>query len=126
MRNKDHSNSASGPDYFGFTSSTIAKLIQDLPNADKCKNYRWQKVIINIKIYIHNTIRININDINNFSILLILLIYILFCLLFFISLFFFLFLIFYFFKFYKNNKYNKKIKIKIKIKKKKKKICYFN
>lgn len=43
MRNKDHSNSASGPDYFGFTSSTIAKLIQDLPNADKCKNYRWQK-----------------------------------------------------------------------------------
>jgi len=43
MRNKDHSNSASGPDYFGFTSSTIAKLIQDLPNADKCKNYKWQK-----------------------------------------------------------------------------------
>jgi chemotaxis protein histidine kinase CheA len=43
MRNKDHSNSASGPDYFGFTSSTIAKLIQDLPNARKCKNYKWQK-----------------------------------------------------------------------------------
>jgi len=43
MRNKDHSNSASGPDYFGFTSSTIAKLIQDLPNAKKCKNYKWQK-----------------------------------------------------------------------------------
>ena len=56
MRNKDHSNSASGPDYFGFTSSTIAKLIQDLPNAKKCKNYKWQKVIrINIFRFFFNS-----------------------------------------------------------------------
>jgi len=63
MRNKDHSNSASGPDYFGFTSSTIAKLIQDLPNADKCKNYRWQKVINKIiyDIFTYYTFYIFIN-----------------------------------------------------------------
>ena len=28
IRNKEHSNSASGPDYFGFTQPTIRKLIQ--------------------------------------------------------------------------------------------------
>lgn len=34
---------ASGPDYYGFTHATIAKMIQDLPGADKCKNYIWQE-----------------------------------------------------------------------------------
>ncbi|CAG8587177.1 3642_t:CDS:2 [Diversispora eburnea] len=39
IRQRDHSNSASGPDYFGFSQATIRKMIQDLPNASKCKNY---------------------------------------------------------------------------------------
>lgn len=43
IRNREHSNSASGPDYYGFTHATIAKMIQDLPNADQCENYVWQK-----------------------------------------------------------------------------------
>jgi hypothetical protein len=42
LRNRDHSNSASGPDYFGFSNSLIAKIIQDLPNADHCVNYHMQ------------------------------------------------------------------------------------
>ncbi|KAL1923632.1 uncharacterized protein VTP21DRAFT_8612 [Calcarisporiella thermophila] len=42
IRNRGHSNAASGPDYYGFTHPTIAKMIQDLPNADKCRNYIWQ------------------------------------------------------------------------------------
>ncbi|KAJ3275418.1 hypothetical protein HDV01_000710 [Terramyces sp. JEL0728] len=43
IRNKDHSNSASGPDYFGFTQPIITKLIQGLPNADQCTLYKFQK-----------------------------------------------------------------------------------
>ncbi|KAI7894318.1 F/Y rich C-terminus-domain-containing protein [Mucor mucedo] len=43
IRNRGHSNSASGPDYYGFTHATIAKMIQDLPGADQCENYVWQK-----------------------------------------------------------------------------------
>ncbi|RKP09765.1 F/Y-rich N-terminus-domain-containing protein, partial [Thamnocephalis sphaerospora] len=43
VRNRDHSNSASGPDYFGFSHPTIAKLIQELPNAELCKHYVMQK-----------------------------------------------------------------------------------
>ncbi|CAB4486286.1 hypothetical protein RhiirA5_405739 [Rhizophagus irregularis] len=42
IRQRDHSNSASGPDYFGFSQATIRKMIQDLPNAHKCKNYVMQ------------------------------------------------------------------------------------
>ncbi|CAG8542319.1 12796_t:CDS:2 [Acaulospora morrowiae] len=42
IRHRDHSNSASGPDYFGFSQATIRKMIQDLPNASKCKNYVTQ------------------------------------------------------------------------------------
>ncbi|PWA00271.1 hypothetical protein BB558_003691 [Smittium angustum] len=45
INNKNHSNSASGPDYFGFSHPTIAKMIQDLPNSDKCKNYVLQKFV---------------------------------------------------------------------------------
>ncbi|TPX30923.1 hypothetical protein SmJEL517_g05612 [Synchytrium microbalum] len=41
-RQKEHTNSVSGPDYFGFTQSTIAKLIQEMPNANLCKNYIQQ------------------------------------------------------------------------------------
>ena len=46
IRNRDHSNAASGPDYFGFSQPTIMRLIQDLPNADKCKDYCWQQVFL--------------------------------------------------------------------------------
>lgn len=44
LRKREHSNSASGPDYFGFSHPTVAKLIQDLPNVDKCENYVMQQV----------------------------------------------------------------------------------
>ncbi|KAI8896919.1 F/Y rich C-terminus-domain-containing protein [Globomyces pollinis-pini] len=43
LRNKEHSNSASGPDYFGLSQPTIINLIQGLPNADKCTQYTFQK-----------------------------------------------------------------------------------
>ncbi|ORY07817.1 hypothetical protein K493DRAFT_403576 [Basidiobolus meristosporus CBS 931.73] len=46
IRKREHSNSASGPDYFGFSHPTIAKMIQDLPNADQCKQYIWQEFIV--------------------------------------------------------------------------------
>ncbi|KAH6593146.1 hypothetical protein BASA61_004353 [Batrachochytrium salamandrivorans] len=43
LRSREHSNSASGPDFFGFSQPTIQKLIQDLPNANLCKLYTFQK-----------------------------------------------------------------------------------
>ncbi|KAJ8660333.1 hypothetical protein O0I10_003790 [Lichtheimia ornata] len=43
IRNREHSNSASGPDYYGFTHATIAKMIQDLPGTENCINYVWQQ-----------------------------------------------------------------------------------
>ncbi|KAK5672142.1 hypothetical protein QVD99_001948 [Batrachochytrium dendrobatidis] len=43
IRNKDHSNTVSGPDMFGYSQPTIQKLIQDLPNANLCKMYKFQK-----------------------------------------------------------------------------------
>ncbi|KAL1922084.1 uncharacterized protein VTP21DRAFT_10726 [Calcarisporiella thermophila] len=43
LRKRDHSNSASGPDYYGFTHPTVAKMIQDLPGARQCANYVWQE-----------------------------------------------------------------------------------
>ncbi|KAI8064890.1 F/Y rich C-terminus-domain-containing protein [Thamnidium elegans] len=42
IRQREHSNSASGPDYYGFKHPTIAKMIQDLPGANQLKNYVWQ------------------------------------------------------------------------------------
>ncbi|KAI7898377.1 F/Y-rich N-terminus-domain-containing protein [Cokeromyces recurvatus] len=42
IRHRDHSNSASGPDYYGFKHPTIANLIQDLPGAKELKQYVWQ------------------------------------------------------------------------------------
>ncbi|CAO3661779.1 unnamed protein product [Rhizopus microsporus] len=42
IRHREHSNSASGPDYYGFKHPTIAKLIQDLPGAKDLKHYVWQ------------------------------------------------------------------------------------
>ncbi|CAB5390011.1 unnamed protein product [Rhizophagus irregularis] len=43
IRNRKHSNAASGPDYFGLSQPTVRKMIQELPNAHKCKNYRMQE-----------------------------------------------------------------------------------
>ncbi|KAK9817936.1 hypothetical protein WJX72_004523 [[Myrmecia] bisecta] len=34
--------SVSGPEYFGFAAPTIARLIQELPGADKCRQYQMQ------------------------------------------------------------------------------------
>ncbi|KAI8917092.1 F/Y-rich N-terminus-domain-containing protein [Powellomyces hirtus] len=39
LRKREHSNSASGPDYFGLSHPTVAALIQELPNAHRCENY---------------------------------------------------------------------------------------
>ncbi|EMD39574.1 hypothetical protein CERSUDRAFT_80961 [Gelatoporia subvermispora B] len=43
VRNRQHSNSVSGPDFFGLGQNTIKHLLQELPNADKLKNYVWQQ-----------------------------------------------------------------------------------
>ncbi|CAG8488301.1 9349_t:CDS:2 [Acaulospora morrowiae] len=43
IRNRKHSNAASGPDYFGLSQPTIRKMIQELPNSEKCKNYIFQE-----------------------------------------------------------------------------------
>jgi len=42
IRNRQHSNSVSGPDFFGLGQNTIKHLIQQLPNADKLRDYVWQ------------------------------------------------------------------------------------
>ncbi|KAJ2734980.1 hypothetical protein IW152_001962 [Coemansia sp. BCRC 34962] len=42
---REHSNSASGPDYFGFSHPTIAKMIQDLPGAERCRAYIMQHFV---------------------------------------------------------------------------------
>ncbi|KAI9255621.1 F/Y-rich N-terminus-domain-containing protein [Phascolomyces articulosus] len=39
IRHREHSNSASGPDYYGFKHPTIAKLIQDLPGTENLRHY---------------------------------------------------------------------------------------
>ncbi|CAG8667495.1 7682_t:CDS:2 [Acaulospora colombiana] len=43
IRNRKHSNAASGPDYFGLSQPTIRKMIQELPNSEKCENYIFQE-----------------------------------------------------------------------------------
>ncbi|KAG0749343.1 hypothetical protein G6F29_004126 [Rhizopus arrhizus] len=42
IRNMDYGHNPVGPDFFGLRKNTIAKMIQDLPNANKCQNYIWQ------------------------------------------------------------------------------------
>ena len=44
IRNKEHSNSASGPDYFAYSNPKILKMIQEMKGADQCVNYKMQKV----------------------------------------------------------------------------------
>ena len=45
IRNRQHSNSVSGPDFFGLGQNTIKHLIQQLHNADKLSNYVWQNFV---------------------------------------------------------------------------------
>ncbi|KAI8090093.1 F/Y rich C-terminus-domain-containing protein, partial [Gilbertella persicaria] len=42
IRNNPYSGTASGPDYYGLTQPVITQMIQDLPNANQCKNYIWK------------------------------------------------------------------------------------
>ncbi|KIK96446.1 hypothetical protein PAXRUDRAFT_308225 [Paxillus rubicundulus Ve08.2h10] len=45
IRNRQHSNSVSGPDFFGLSQNTIKRLIQELPNADRLRDYVWQHIV---------------------------------------------------------------------------------
>ncbi|KAJ2824466.1 hypothetical protein IWW50_003321 [Coemansia erecta] len=45
IRRREHSNSASGPDYFGFSHPTIAKMIQDLHGVARCRTYVMQNFV---------------------------------------------------------------------------------
>ncbi|ORY89974.1 hypothetical protein BCR43DRAFT_567178 [Syncephalastrum racemosum] len=42
IRQMDYGHNPVGPDFFGLRKNTIAKMIQDLPNANRCENYIWQ------------------------------------------------------------------------------------
>jgi len=45
IRSRQHSNSVSGPDFFGLGQNTIKHLIQELPNADRLRDYVWQNFV---------------------------------------------------------------------------------
>jgi hypothetical protein len=45
IRNRQHSNSVSGPDFFGLGQNTIKHLIQELPNSDRLRDYVWQHFV---------------------------------------------------------------------------------
>lgn len=46
IRNRQHSNSVSGPDFFGLGQNTIKHLIQELPGAKtQLPNYVWQNFV---------------------------------------------------------------------------------
>nr|GAT44770.1 predicted protein [Mycena chlorophos] len=45
LRQRQHSNSVSGPDFFGLGQNTIKHLIQGLPNADRLRDYVWQHFV---------------------------------------------------------------------------------
>ena len=45
IRNRTHSNSVSGPDFFGLGQNTIKHLIQQLPHANQLKDYVWQHFV---------------------------------------------------------------------------------
>lgn len=52
LRNAEPPKATAGPEYFGFTQPTIAYLIEQLPNANLCKNYQKQLVCILFSNYI--------------------------------------------------------------------------
>ncbi|KAI0322383.1 F/Y rich C-terminus-domain-containing protein, partial [Amylostereum chailletii] len=45
VRNRQHSNSVSGPDFFGLGQNTIKHLIQELPGAERLRDYVWQTFV---------------------------------------------------------------------------------
>lgn len=45
IRNRQHSNSVSGPDFFGLGQNTIKHLIQELEGAEKLRDYVWQTFV---------------------------------------------------------------------------------
>ncbi|EPQ51111.1 hypothetical protein GLOTRDRAFT_49500, partial [Gloeophyllum trabeum ATCC 11539] len=45
IRDRQHSNSVSGPDFFGMTQHSIKHLIQELPGADMLRDYVWQHFV---------------------------------------------------------------------------------
>ncbi|KAH9035589.1 hypothetical protein EDB84DRAFT_1588104 [Lactarius hengduanensis] len=45
VRNRRHSNSVSGPDFFGLRQNTIRHLIQELLGADRLRDYVWQNFV---------------------------------------------------------------------------------
>lgn len=40
LRGREYTNSASGPDFFGLSNSTISMLIERLPEAERCTHYQ--------------------------------------------------------------------------------------
>ena len=52
IRKRQHSNSVSGPDYFGLGQNTIKHLIQELPGANQLPNYVWQHFVEGGYVYI--------------------------------------------------------------------------
>jgi hypothetical protein len=45
VRSRQHSNSVSGPDFFGLGQNTIKHLIQQLSGAERLQNYVWQHFV---------------------------------------------------------------------------------
>ena len=45
IRERNHSNSVSGPDYYGLAQNVIKALIQELPGASQLNGYIWQNFI---------------------------------------------------------------------------------
>lgn len=43
LRSREYTNSASGPDYYGLSNATVAMLIEDLANSDRCINYQRKR-----------------------------------------------------------------------------------
>ncbi|KAI9475574.1 MAG: F/Y rich C-terminus-domain-containing protein [Benjaminiella poitrasii] len=44
LRQKEFKNTVSGPEYYGLSSITIKKMIQELPGARDCIGYQWMDI----------------------------------------------------------------------------------
>ncbi|GAA5889803.1 hypothetical protein JCM8208_001135 [Rhodotorula glutinis] len=45
LRERNHSNSVSGPDYYGLSHNVVKAMIQELPGADAVPGYIWQQYV---------------------------------------------------------------------------------
>lgn len=45
LRERNHSNSVSGPDYYGLSHNVVKAMIQELPGADQVPGYIWQHFV---------------------------------------------------------------------------------